>query len=306
MATGNDAKYLVDAYLAVGGGDVRASALLGVNRAYRRFLSGQHPSSPGATHPWSFLRPMGQIQIPEYITGDCDGSYSSGVTTITADDGAGTFTTGSHPTGDVGVGILVDSVGLMRMTGFPSSPTDGSEMEATGGVADFSSKTFYTGAQIDMPDDFGGLVTNLSYTRDSSEGAGPYLKEVSAELMMRLLQFAPSPSTPDTYALIPMAFTASVGQRYSVVFWPLSDADRVVQFRYRQVPAALTDSSSVYLAGGIDHANTIELAVQADAEFQSRKKAGTYEAAFLEAMMGSISRDSTMFFTEGMARITEG
>ena len=310
MATGNSAYYMVTAYCdtigytsTVGHAD-RAIALVGVERAYRRFLSGQHPSSLGAAHPWSFLRPMGQIQIPVFITGTGTGAYLAGSTTIVDDDAAtqDLFTDATHPSGEVGVGILVDGQGLMRITAVSNADT----VVALGGVANFTSKTFYTGAQIDMPADFGGLVTNFFYPYDSANGTGPLLKEISAERMMERLQGAPTTGTPEEFALIPMAFTAATGQRYSVIFWPLASADRVVQYRYRQVPAALTDDNAVYLAGGIDHTNTIEMAVRADAEFQSRNKAGTYEDAFLTAMMGSISRDGTMFFTEGMPRIAEG
>lgn len=307
MATGNHAYYMVSAYLEVTGGTVddaddRAAGLIGVNRAYRRFLHGQHPSSPGSVHPWSFLRPMGSIQIPTSITGTITtGVYSSPDITLTAS--ADKFTTGTHPTGDVGVGILIDGLGLMRINTYSSA----TEIIATGGVASFSdaTKTFYTGAQIDMPADFGGLVTNFFYPRDSANSTGPLFEEVSAEAMMRYLQAAPSPSTPDMFALIPMTLTATVGQRYSVIFWPLSDADRVVQYRYRSVPADLTDSNTVYLVGGVDHSHTIEMAVRADAEFQSRNKAGTYEDAFQLAMMGSISRDATMFNTHRTPRIVE-
>lgn len=307
MATGNHAYYMVSAYLEVTGGTVdnatdRTAALIGVNRAYRRFLHGQHPSSPGSVHPWSFLRPMGAIQIPEYITGTGTGTFLTGSTTIVDDDAGDLFTDGTHPAGEIGVGILVDSVGLLRITAVSNTNT----VVALGGIGDFTSKTFYTGVQIDMPDDFGGLVTNFYYPRDSANSTGPRFAEVSAELMMLNLQGSPSPSTPDTFALIPMALTATVGQRYSVIFWPLSDTDRVVQYRYRSVPADLTDVNTVYLAGGVEHSHTIEMAVRADAEALTRSgKTGQYEDAFQLAMMGSINRDATMFNTHRTPRIVE-
>lgn len=307
--TGDHAYYMVTAYCDVMGWDntdtvtARPAALIGVKRAYRRFLAGQHPDIPGATHDWSFLRPMGALQIPVYITGTASGVYATGSTTITAT--ADKFTTGTHPTGDVGVGILVDGVGLMRITSYSDPPGDGTTVIALGGVANFSTKTFWTGMQIDMPADFGGLITPFYYPYDTTYSVLP-LKQISVEEMLRWFQTAPAATTPDKYALVPMSFTSTVGQRYSVMFWPLSEADRVVHFRYRSVPADPTDVNTCYLAGGVEHSQTIEAAVRADAEFESRKKQGTYELLYQTQMMASIERDGGLFETTGPSRITEG
>jgi len=300
---------MVDAYCEVMGWDDtdtvtdRPNALIGVNRAYRRFLGGQHPDTPGVPHPWSFLRPMGSIQIPVSITGTGTGTFATGSTTIVDDDSGDLFTNGTHPSGEIGLGILVDGVGLLRVT----TVSDTNTIIATGGVANFTSKTFYTGMQVDMPADFAGLVTPFFYPYDSAEGTGPRFTEMSPERMLLELQESPSSGTPYQYALVPLPiFTATVGQRYAAIFWPVADADRVIQFRYRSVPADVTDSTTCFFVGGVDHSDTIELAVRAKAEFASRKKEGTYEAAFLTAMMGSIGRDATMFYTEAMPHIVEG
>lgn len=150
----------------------------------------------------------------------------------------------------------------------------------------------------DLPDDFGGLIGDLSYNGSSS---GP--RSVSRTSVGRILELRQglenSTGYPTLYALAPLPSDGDEGQRFHLLLDPTPDGEYEFRFQYRSNPYILS-SSKPYPLGGQPHAQTLMAAVLAAAELTLDDAKGERWGDFLECLRTSVSLDRQEFGADNL------
>lgn len=281
--------------------DQSAQALAWLNDGYRRFLRGGYYDAGGLpqVHTWNFLRPWATLSLPIALAQNATGVYDADSDTTTVTAVSAVF----YPW-CVGRDIaLVDgSVDDFTITGYTSTT-----------VVTASGDNSWTGTKgigvehsglLDLPAGFGGMEVNPVYAPDY-DTALPNLRETSPEQVMAWHRDNTVADDPTMYAIFPKDFTASTGQRWRIFFAPHPYEARIVNYRYRILADALTDSASDYPVGGADFCDVILQAGRAAAE-TSEEAIGPEERRYREMLAHAILMDSTKFAAAGrIERLTD-
>lgn len=284
---------VTDAVRAYIGND--AAKVMGVIKAgYQRFLSGERPGDPTVFHPWSFLRSEKYLRIRASVTGTGTAVHAGGTVTLTAT--SATF----DDDDDTGEYVTADGAGTFG----PITVTSTTEATWTGTAVDnFTSKEFWTGLKYDLPADFGGLVDQPVYIYNSDQ-TPLMLTETDPEIIKLLWSTRKATGTPQAFAIEPLTFTATTGQRYAILLDVPPDAARVIRYRYRVNQPDITDDDEGYFLGGVEHSETIRALALAQAELELKGTVGILEADASRRMLASISRDQVLMASGHVEQIT--
>lgn len=141
----------------------------------------------------------------------------------------------------------------------------------------------------DMPDDFGSLINEFTFSADEVAGQRP-ISMVSAPLIRRSRQQDVGSQRPTAWALAPKASTGASGQRYKVMLWPAPDQIYTLNYQYSVLPNMLTGPLP-YPLGGAAFGQTILASCLAIAEQKGNKESTIHRQEFLRRMKASVSED---------------
>lgn len=256
-----------------------------VQAGYRQFVV--PPPVGGIAHRWSFLRPTMSLvtwQSLAVAAGETiTGTLASGVVTITRSAGTRTFQPSM-----VGHSIVVTDVGTLPIIEYVSSTV----IKATGAAAIAAPKTWavtYDGTgDYRLPDDFGAIDSEITFL-DISVGYSTLILTSEARIRERR-QAASSTGRPVEAAVIPLAHDPTIGQRFTMQFWPKPASVYTVRFRYTPMLGKLS-SSNKYPVGGMAHSNTVLESCLAVAEQKHTDQTGVHQQEFQRNLAASILHD---------------
>jgi len=228
-----------------------------VNDGYQKFLMGIDPRT-GHAYPWSFLAPEKTI------------TFWASVGTSVADCGVSTIT---GPTANtfydsmVGHNIVISSTNypiVSVSTGGTTATVSQDASGKTGSSFKITSDGTYT-----LPDDFGHLVDDFR----SDVNQGGHIVHPRSPQYIRQQRAGAGSGTghPIYYAVQPVAYSTTIGQRWEVLTYPTSGGNYTMYYRYRVVPGKMI-SDTEYPIGGAMHTQTLLECCLALAE--SRKQDG--------------------------------
>lgn len=139
-----------------------------------------------------------------------------------------------------------------------------------------------------LPADFGGIYGEMTF----ATGTGAYERlAIRSEGQLRhLLQDSDSTARPKCAAIRPVASSASLGQRFDLLVYPIPDSDYTLYFRYIVLQDKLTQTNR-YPLGGMAHAETVKAACLAAAEQSWKDMKGSKWALFMERLVQSVDYD---------------
>jgi len=231
-------------------------------------------NAPG--YVWTFLQPEDTIATVE--------PYSTG--TIGVVDGVVTLATGTWPSWTEGALLCVNG------EYYPVVSRDSdSQITLDDLTLDVDASTSYTlGKYIyDLPADFSRFDGKLRPRSPAYALWGPVIHATAAEVRKRLSD-DPQFDYPLIVAIRAKTFTATVGQRYQAIFYPIPDAAYTFFYTYRVTPTMIT-ATNQYPLGGAEHSETILQACLAAAELGQDRVAGVHAAEFERLLAASVAND---------------
>jgi len=143
----------------------------------------------------------------------------------------------------------------------------------------------------DLPADFGQMMDDFSF--DPTGSVSNRIRPLSSAEIRRLKTATSNTAGPVThYAIQAKPFVPATGQRYEVLWYPVSNAARVLYYRYRCAATEMT-SDAEYPLGGQQHAWTIRQSCLAMAEKEKGSVKGHHHAIYHEqALPASVRRDA--------------
>lgn len=184
------------------------------------------------------------------------------------------------------------STTVVKVLGNAGGELPGDVIYVIGPTDEDSGDTFsitQTGADYDLPDDFGGLVGKFTFGED--DGWIP-IPQVSEGQMRTNRQFNKGTARPLICALRPKDVTTSEdeGQRFEVLFDPSPDSTYTLSYKYRALPTRMTDDKPFPL-GGLFHGETIKALCLAAAEQAENDEKGMHWSTAMERLNSSIKLD---------------
>lgn len=113
-----------------------------------------------------------------------------------------------------------------------------------------------------LPDDFGGLMTDVYFQAD--EGRWVPLAGTGVAEVLELLQVSTSTGRPTVCAVEAITVSGTIGQRFDLLAWRIPDSDYTIRYQYQVLPDKLVASGYPY--GGARYAETIKYACLAAME----------------------------------------
>lgn len=246
-----------------------------------------------SAHSWSFLHPVATLSTAA--------PYSTG--TIAVAGGVATLTGGTFPSWAANGELLIGEAS------FPiASRTSGTEIQLKDTSVAFAGGTAYKVVQhaYDLPSDFGAIDGGMTFLPGVS--AGHHVIELVKESEIRRLRQEDATiratDRPRYVAYRPKTFAPEVGQRWEALFYPTPNAAYTLEYRYKAVPAALSESNQVPL-GGPEHAGTIVEACLAQAEQRTTGAQGVHSAMFMQHLAASIDLDRAVIPAPFLGDTTE-
>lgn len=297
---GVSAGAMADRIEALTGITTAGNALGFLNDGYRRVLSGKDPRD-STTHIWSFLRIFAKFQL---LTGDFDydlpADYGGIISPFTYEFPQSTKHSGTGAT-----------VSTKTLT---SSGGTGEDWETDVAVGDTVTLSVGTGtltaadyivASITDDDNIvlteaPGDDTTITYTIQATASFATNRRRIRRSSIDKIFESQRDFSDndiPTMYSIAPKTFVVATGQRWQVYFArtpsTIVNGNRV-QYIYRALADALTDSNTVFPMGGPLLANVI---LEAGLSEASRKEEADspHEAFFREGMVAAIDADVLLF-----------
>lgn len=148
----------------------------------------------------------------------------------------------------------------------------------------------------DLPDDYGGLCGELSFS-DADGAMRPII--LTGEGRIRTLRQREDAGVaiigyPEFAAVRPKAHDGTEHQRWQIQFWPEPSASYTVMLPYNVIPAGLT-AAQKFPYGGAQHSETLLAACLAAMERRDKGTEGVHHAAFYRLLQSSISLDRSAF-----------
>lgn len=139
----------------------------------------------------------------------------------------------------------------------------------------------------DLPDDFGGLAGELTYSAQD----GWISVAVCGEGQIRALrQRGTTSGLPQFAAIRPNKSAGAGGQRWQLLLWPTPAGDYGLAFPYNLLPDALT-TARPWPYGGAVHAETLLASCLAVYEERYDDTPGVHAGAFARLLMVSVEYD---------------
>lgn len=261
-----------------------------VKRGLRKFYKPQPIFQGEPPHRWSFLNPTTTLTtIPSYTTGTI--ALVVGSANVTLTDGV--WPSWAETNGSIVIDNVVYAI---------ASRTNNTVIvlaEAWAGAAS-AATTFELrhNGLYDMPASFAGMA---SRTLSHEPGVlKPHVKLVSeAQIRKMLAHGHTGRSWPQYCAVRPKntAVTATAGQRFEMMFYPIPDMAYVLSYAMTVQVDMLSDESAYPLGGGA-HGETIIAACIAVAELSEDNIAGPREADYIKLLASSIREDQVAFQSE--------
>jgi hypothetical protein len=289
-----------------------------LNEGYRQFLYPEPLPGENKSHNWSFLYPMGPLQLLANFTGTgtvdflYDGTDFGITLDITGDDywpanSVGNYlwvdanTNTATPLTDPGSDYyLINDISSDLLTITVDGVVPGTDTTSPYGPVKYTSfrveRRFY-----DLPDDFGGMVSDgFTYRRDEpyyypdikiiGEGQIRAMDSVIVDsLYPRLASITPVPPVQKG--------TGEIGEstRWRVTFWPRAATTYELEYRYHAIPPALSKGTNIYHYGGAEQSSTITAAV-IDVAFQKVRSSMEKHEQFLARLRQSVLLDRRNHF----------
>jgi hypothetical protein len=215
-----------------------------VAEGYREFL---------LAYDWSFTKPVATSVLWATTAATTTMAASGeGNKTITAS--AATF----YPT-MIGH-TIVSTNGSYLIDGYVSSTV----VIVTAGASADDGEAFQITANGNyrMPDDFGGLLSDVYF--QAGDGRWQPLANTGVAELLELLQVSTGTGRPTVCAIEPAVVSGTIGQRFDLVAWRISDSDYTARYQYQVLPDKLI--AGTYPYGGARHAETIKYACLAAME----------------------------------------
>ena len=230
-------------------------------------------------YDWSFMKPR--------YTLTTSAAYSTGTVTISSGTVLGDGTDFPDESTDYWLNVSGKRYEVTSRTGDTGlTLTDTSINIAT------DSAYSLTRYKYTLPADFGGFIGPLTYAPNQSDYYRPV--EMVDDYTIRTLYMTnvlDNASEIVKAAVVPQAFTATVGQRWELHTWPSSTSKMQLTGNYRVVPNDL-DAGNLYPLGGAQHGNTILYAVLSEAETRLWDNISVaYGSRFRECLQMSIAYD---------------
>jgi hypothetical protein len=147
----------------------------------------------------------------------------------------------------------------------------------------------------DMPDDFGGLASEMSYSPDITANSITIVPETKI-LSMRQ-KFNAITGKPYMCAIRQLTTypNATEGSRYEVIFYPTPDSAYTVYYQYHILMNKLVTSTNPNFYGGMAHSETILESCLAVAEKDINDTLGIHNTTFNEMLVSSTELDLRRF-----------
>ena len=275
------------------GGDVAPTVTDVLSSGYRMFL---WPATVGLRHDWSFLHPVATLVLRAEAT-DTLGATPDDPTTNTT---ITPTTIASYHVGDelkIGDELLkVGTVGVSTLTVTRGYRSSTAESLAADDVITI------LGGNATLPDDFGGL--RKGFTFDRGEGKWPIQRTSVAHIIELIQRFAET-GDPRLFAIAPLPFTGTTGQRWEALFHPSSDEARILYYQYDVVPAIPNVTGTVYPLGGGQHNETLIACCLAMAELRHRFTKGPQWETAMTMLAASIERDRRDAAPDTLGRLVD-
>jgi hypothetical protein len=252
------------------------------------------PPLPGerSSWEWSFLTPQTTLSVvAPYETGTV--AIAAGVVTLSV---AGTF-----PSWAAAADLEVDDgvYSVATRDGDNQVTLDDTSVTVAAGETYSLKKSAY-----DLPSGFGGFEGPVTYQPGSSVTYPP-IEEVSEAQVRGLLVENYAAAPPEIVAVRPKTLDYTTGTRYEAIFYPTTDGDYTLYYRYRVDVSALS-ATNQYPPGGQDHAETILESCLAAAEKMLNDGQTYHQALFLQRLAASVSRDRQLSSPPYLGRLQDG
>lgn len=266
-------------------------------------------------HEWSFLRPLGMIDIKADTTAtvtDPAGLLYGGdhalETTVLVDE-AGTFTAdmAAVPLGVQANGVepsyFVNIYFSILEENYPIEHyVDGTQATVEGDLQ--TPGTLQLGEEITIsykgnalcPDDFGGVLGKVHMSDGDFLSGQTWTLPVTSFSRIKDEQRADMDQSgiPQYCWFRPLATDGSAGQRYAVQVFPYPNADYRLRFRYNVLPNMLVTTTNEYPYGGMYHGEAILASILAVAENRINDADGEKRAEYQRCLLQSIELDTKL------------
>ena len=234
------------------------------------------PPINGQVHTWSFMRPIAVLTLWSSATG------TMSVSTVTITDS----TNSPFLPTMIGQTLVADtSENEYTIVGYTSSSVVTVSADAT--ADDGDTFTITADGAYRLPDDFGGLVGDLTYNETTPHTP---MVHVGEGHIRQLRQQEGLSGRPTMVAIRPVAFDPTLGQRYNLLPYPSVDQEYSVLYRYNRIPNELsTTNTQPY--GGAQHAETFRASCLAAVEQELSGERGVRWLYFMERLAMSIELD---------------
>jgi len=258
------------------------------DRGLRQFYYPPKVYDNEAPHEWSFLKPT--------VTIDTVATYSTGTVAITETETTVTLSDGTWPTWAATHGTLVIDTTEYAIS---SRDSDSKLTLSSAWAEDTITAEEYSlrhNGNYDLPDDFGGIEGEITYT--SSENKPPILI-VGEGMIENIRRGRTTRSYPIQAAIRPKEHTATTaGQRFEIMFGPIPNAAYTLNYKKLILPQALVASTLIHPYGGAMHSETIIASCLAIAELQEEEKQGEKHNYFMQRLIASIQIDKKAYRAE--------
>lgn len=143
-----------------------------------------------------------------------------------------------------------------------------------------------------LPDDFGGIVGPIEFsTGDSAWGSVKIVDPTEIDHYRGLSTAGTVKSWPRYVAIRTLKQEQTGGQQKELTMWPESDDGYVLRIKFKVRPENLT-AIREYPYGGVEHAETILAACEAEAELFMDDERGVHWEKYQERLAASVAIDS--------------
>jgi len=142
----------------------------------------------------------------------------------------------------------------------------------------------------DLADDFADLIEWFAYP---SATGRKFRQKVSSRWILDRLAGGSATGYPTEFAIEAKAFTITTGQRWVARWYPTPSADVTLTYRYRIIPAEMSDDAH-YPIGGPMHNMTLLYAAMAGYEEREAKVIGPNHDMYQRELAKSIQFDKEL------------
>ena len=260
-----------------------------VNSAYRKTLKPQ-PFPPSRTpHSWSFLRPIGHIDLWDSVTA----TVCTGTTVVTAASAIFHESMIGHSL------VAVTSSTSYTITEYTSSTVvtvDSSIASDSGGTFTITQDGSYR-----FPDDFGGLIGRPTYDQDNWAPVQYGLIVTNEQRIRAYLQGTTvSNGRPVYCAVRPIGAsnTTTTGQRWDMTVYPHTEQDYVVSIKYHRLVNKLDATTNIFPIGAADLGEAILQGCRAEADRTENDNQGHEHTEWLRLLQISVLADQARYSSQ--------